>query len=118
MNEVINSWVMLGVWVVGGTLFMLGLFAVSAIIVTKIGREGLIGKAIIIIFSLLNFLYNLTLGSILCLELPHRLGEPATERMKRYKKLHTKQSRGIRGWRRWLADHVCAFLNLFDPHHC
>ena len=118
MNEVINSWAMLIAVVVGGTLFMLWFFGFCATIVNKIGEDSYLGKAIIIFFSLLNFLYNLTLGSILCLELPHRLGEPATERMKRYKKLHTKQSRGIRGWRRWLADHVCTWLNIFDPGHC
>jgi len=116
--NVLNDWLMLIAIIVLGTLFMLGFFTFCAIIINKIGREGLIGKAIIIFFSLCNFLYNLTLGSLLCLEFPHRLGEPATERMKRYKKLHTKQSRGIRGYRRWLADHVCAWLNIWDPDHC
>jgi len=116
--NIIHDWGMLIVIIFGSFLGMLGFFAFCSIIVTKIGREGLIGKTIIICFSLLNFLYNLTLGSLLCLEFPHRLGEPATERMKRYKKIYSDESSGIRRWRWNIAQKVCWWLNKFDPGHC
>ena len=109
---------MLAAWVAGGTLFMLWFFAFCATIVKKVGEDTILGKAIIIFFSLCNFLYNMTLGSLLCLELPARIGEPATERMKRYKKIYSDESTGIRKWRWNIAQKVCWWLNIFDKGHC
>ena len=118
MRELIENYLALAGVVILGTLFMLLLFAASAIVVTKLGRTNIISKGIIIVFSILNALYNITLGSLLCLDLPERLGEPSTKRMQRYKRIYNSDSTGIHKWRWNIAQGVCKWLNLFDPDHC
>ena len=118
MSELIANWMVLILTIATGTLFMMGLFAISAIIVTKIGENHIYSKAIISTFSVINVVYNMTLGSLLCLQLPKSLGEPTTRRLKRYKRLYSKNSTGIRKWRWNIANGVCMWLNLFDPDHC
>jgi len=103
---------------VGGTLFMLALFAFTAIIVTKLGEGNIVSKGIIIVFSVINAIYNITLGSILCFEGPKGIGEPTTKRLQRYKKLYSAESKGIEKWRGNLAQGGCDWLNLFEPDHC
>jgi len=118
MNEIILNWLTLGAVIAGGTIFMMLLFGFSAIIVTRIGEENILSKGIIITFSILNALYNLTLGSLLCLDPPGRLGEPSTQRLKRYKRIYDDSDTGIRWWRLKVARSVCWWLNMFDESHC
>lgn len=118
MNEIIINWLQLAGVVLIGTIGMMALFAFSAIIVNKIGEDNIISKGIIIIFSILNALYNITLGTILCLDPPKRLGEPTTSRLQRYKRIYDDSDTGIRKWRLKLAQGVCFWLNMFDPNHC
>ncbi len=118
MSEIITNWAMLILIIATGTLFMMGLFAISAVTVDKIGKDHIYSKVIIGGFSIINAIYNTTLGSLLCLELPKRLGEPTTERLKRYKRLYSNNSTGIHKWRWNIANGVCMWLNLFMSNHC
>lgn len=118
MTEILTNWLTLLAIISGGTLFMLVLFAFSAIVVTRIGEDNYISKAIIITFSILNALYNVSLGSLLCLDFPQRLGEPSTKRLQRYKRIYDDSDTGIRWWRLSVARKVCWWLNLFDKNHC
>jgi len=56
-------------------------------------------------FSLLNFLYNITIGSVMWLERPRWL--QFTRRLKDQK----KQGRRV-------AFFLCECVNFFDPGHC
>ena len=118
MTELILNWANLAAVVAIGTILMLILFAFSAIIVNHLSEDHFISKAIIIVFSILNALYNLTLGTLLCLDPPGRLGEPSTQRLQRYKRIYDDSDTGIRKWRLNVARTVCWWLNIFDPRHC
>jgi len=56
-------------------------------------------------FAVLNFFYNLTVGSFIWWELPREAA--FTMRLKRKK----EEGRG-------LAFHLCHYVNIYDPEHC
>jgi hypothetical protein len=101
-----------------GTAAMILYFMVVATIANKYGKTTKWVMPIIVVFVICDWIYNWTLGSILCLQLPKEWDELATKRLKRYKKEYDLWDTGIKKWRWHVAFFVCKLLSQWDEDHC
>lgn len=74
----------------------------------------------VIPFVLFDWAVNMTVMTVLCLELPGDRTEVVTERMKRYKRTYgmTKPYKMVNRWRREIAFFLCSIANSIAREHC
>jgi hypothetical protein len=101
------------------TAAMVVLFDIVATVANKWGRyTGWVRWGVILPFVILDWIYNWTFGSLLCLQLPKEWDELATKRLKRYKREYDFWDTGLHGWRLKVALTLCPILSKFDKEHC
>lgn len=69
-------------------------------------------------FVICDWLYNITVFTIVFLDLPDEWDETVTKRMKRYKQNYNIYATGIKKFRYVFAIRLCDFLSKHDIGHC
>lgn len=90
----------------------------------KFSEASLFAKLVfvffVIPFVLFDWAMNMTVITVLCLDLPKDKTEVVTERMKRYKRTYgiTKPYKMIDHWRLQVAFFLCSIANSIAKEHC
>jgi len=103
------------IWIAYSVALTLALFLFFAVLGTirdKYGKDHPLFKILVVPFVLCDIAYNDTIAVFLFFDLPAKLDETLSQRLKRY-------IRTDKGWRNKLALWFCVnLIEKIDPGHC
>lgn len=111
------------VYLLAPIIYLIIAFIITFKVATK-AKGTVFEKPVLVFFVVPFFIFdwavNITVMTVVCLDLPDGWNEVVTKRMQRYKRRYKliEPHKLIDKWRLWLAFFLCNLANTVDEEHC